>query len=312
MPNGVVYRPAREFDDAITDLAPIIALGGVFLALPNAVAEGIAKLMRSQIGHGWTDEEAQAFLLSYARPVGEDTDAAFLQGFPIQDAMPTEDLQALLALGGQAVWSRISQDMIVPGFDATMSAVGPTSHRAGATIVQPAFSSVITSGPATSIVLTDSDGSPAKNVTSTPTSFFSNGTFVKNTPNQSVVFTGTFMKGLISKIRTVTHTWLADVFWGVSAMPGVIDTAFLNTLNNALQSTNARTFSGIASAGQHFWWASPVSYGTPTFQMPPGGLPGGYYLAATISYLNQAGLTLPYQVWATVQTGLGNRTTQVS
>jgi len=69
-PDGTVMRPAREVDDAQTPLAPLQALGAVFLALPNPVGEVIARLMRHQQSNGWTDEEAQAFLLAYARPSG--------------------------------------------------------------------------------------------------------------------------------------------------------------------------------------------------------------------------------------------------
>lgn len=309
LPDGTICRPGREFDDAVTPLQPFEDVGAIFLALPNVLAEKIALLMRNQQSHGWTDEEAQAFLLSYAKPPDENANAAFLQDFPIEDAMPTQDLQVLMALGGQAVWSRISQDMIVPGFDVTMASGIGTTHRIGTSIVQPNFTTVVTNGPLTSAILTDNAGSLPKNVLSTPAAFFSNGTFVKNNPNESVIFTGTFMKGLLQKIRTIQHVWLPDVFWGAAVPPGTFNTAFVNSLSNTLASSRAKTFTVNATGGKKIYAVDPVVYGTPTFQIPPGGLAGGFILAATIPYLNAAGLTISMNVWESVQVNLGSNVT---
>ncbi len=110
--------------------------------------------------------------------------------------------------------------------------------------------------------------------------------------------------------KTARIQWLNGVYTGAAEAPATIDSAFILTLTKSLQSGKGKMFTVNASTGAYIWYACPVSYGTPNFNV--GGFDGGFSLAATFGFTNSSGYTEEYQVWRSDNAGLGSTTVVVS
>ncbi len=110
--------------------------------------------------------------------------------------------------------------------------------------------------------------------------------------------------------KTASIQWLNGVYTGAAAAPAAIDSAFIRTLTKSLQSGKGKTFTVNAATGAYIWYACPVRYGTPAFNV--GGFDGGFSKVATLDYTNAVGYTEEYQVWRSDNTGLGSTTVKVS
>ena len=103
-------------------------------------------------------------------------------------------------------------------------------------------------------------------------------------------------------------TFLHGVYYGVAA-DATIDSAFVLALTKKLQSGKSTTFTVNAGEGQYIYFALPVSYGTPTFNV--GGFDGGFSKVTEFEYTNIHNYTEPYAVWKSDNTNLGNTTVTV-
>jgi hypothetical protein len=110
--------------------------------------------------------------------------------------------------------------------------------------------------------------------------------------------------------KTASIQWLNGVYTGAAAAPATIDSAFIRTLTKSLQGGKGKTFTVNAATGAYIWYACPVRYGTPNFNV--GGFDGGFSKVATLDYTNPSGYTESYQVWRSDNAGLGSTTVQVS
>lgn len=110
--------------------------------------------------------------------------------------------------------------------------------------------------------------------------------------------------------KTASIQWLNGVYTGAAAIPATINSAFIRTLTKSLQSGKSKTFTANAATGAYIWYACPVRYGTPNFNV--GGFDGGFTKIATLDYTNPSGYTESYQVWRSDNAGLGNTTVKVS
>lgn len=212
---------------------------------------------------------------------------------------------------GTMTWQRLDEDMILPSFQATLALSGNVLRELGESVATPGFTATQTTAP-TSLILTDTEGTAPKNVTSTPTSFTSNGTFMKSVYGQTVTFTLTATRGTVVRTPTATLTWVQKVFWGTSASAGPYNEAFIEGLAaNALATSRARTFTVTAGASEKIYYAFRSAYGTPTFIV--GGFEGGFELiASAVAVTNANGITENYDVWRSVQPNLGNTTVTVT
>lgn len=104
--------------------------------------------------------------------------------------------------------------------------------------------------------------------------------------------------------------WLNGVYTGAAEAPATIDSAFILTLTKSLQSGKGKTFTVNAATGAYIWYACPVRYGTPTFNV--GGFDGGFSRVATFDFTNSSGYAERYQVWRSDNAGLGSTTVKVS
>lgn len=110
--------------------------------------------------------------------------------------------------------------------------------------------------------------------------------------------------------KTASIQWLNGVYTGAAAAPAAIDSAFIRTLTKSLQSGKDKTFTVNAATGAYIWYACPVRYGTPNFNV--GGFDGGFLLAEAFDFTNSSGYTEEYQVWRSDNAGLGSTTVKVS
>lgn len=110
--------------------------------------------------------------------------------------------------------------------------------------------------------------------------------------------------------KTARIQWLNGVYTGAAEAPATIDSAFILTLTKSLQSGKGKTFTVNAATGAYIWYACPVRYGTPSFNV--GGFDGGFSKVATLDYTNAVGYTEEYQVWRSDNAGLGSTTVKVS
>lgn len=110
--------------------------------------------------------------------------------------------------------------------------------------------------------------------------------------------------------KTASIQWFNGVYTGAAEAPATIDSAFILTLTKSLQGGKGKTFTVNAATGAYIWYACPVSYGTPNFNV--GGFDGGFSKVATLDYTNAVGYTEEYQVWRSDNAGLGSTTVKVS
>ena len=124
----------------------------------------------------------------------------------------------------------IIEDCAAPAFDITsFSSLSGSSFEVGQASVTPSFSAAYNRTPDSSI-LTDDAATPAKDVTATPTSFSSDGTFTKTVNNATVTFTLTASQAGSPDTGQVVFTWRPLVFTGITANAGPYTEADIEAL----------------------------------------------------------------------------------
>lgn len=106
--------------------------------------------------------------------------------------------------------------------------------------------------------------------------------------------------------RTASITFQPKVYWGKTNKEQLVDEDILALEGSALASNKNRTFTVNAGAGERIVYAIPSSFGTPTFNV--GGFDGGFKKIQTLPHTNKSGYSQNYDVWASVNAGLGNTT----
>lgn len=110
--------------------------------------------------------------------------------------------------------------------------------------------------------------------------------------------------------KTTSITFLNGVYWGAKAAPsGAYDSAFILGLTKGLQGSKGKTFTVDAAAGQHIFYALPSRYGSCVFNV--GGFDGGFTKVSTIEFTNASGYKENYDIYKSVNAGLGNTTVTV-
>jgi hypothetical protein len=179
-------------------------------------------------------------------------------------------------------------------------------YECSQSVVNPAFIASYSATPAAA-VLTNDINAESKDVHTTPTSFASSQTYVRSTPNQTVTWTLTTSNGT----RTTSATWGQKNFWGISTSPANTE-AFIEALaGSQLSTTKNSAFTVNATGTNKIYFACPTRYGTPTFVV--GGFVGGFILRGSgISVTNAQGYAENYDLWESVNPGLGTTNVTVS
>ena len=109
--------------------------------------------------------------------------------------------------------------------------------------------------------------------------------------------------------KQVTISFQPKVYWGVSDKASLESDDILALASSALAGSRGRTFSVNAAAGEYIYYVIPSSFGTPTFNV--GGFDGGFIKVGTVSHQNASGYTQDYDVWKSVNAGLGQTSVTV-
>lgn len=209
-------------------------------------------------------------------------------------------------VGGQPFFAPLTLDQVGPAFAATFA--GSQSLEVGQTVVHPAFTASY-SGPIASATLTDSEGTAPKDVTSSPTAFASDGTFVKGARNTSATFTLNVLSAAnVVRNLTAAITWYSRTRWGAAVPPavGADLAAFVLALGaSALRSARTGAISAAPGPTEAFFHAFPSAFGAPSYTLR-GGFTGGWSLvAAAIPVVNAYGIAETFDLWRSNVLGLG-------
>jgi len=179
-------------------------------------------------------------------------------------------------------------------------------YECSQSVATPAFIASYSATP-TAAVLTNDANAESLDVTSTPTSFASAQTYSRTTPNQSVTWTLTTSNGT----RTTSATWGQKNWWGISSSPAATE-AFIEALaGSQLNTSRNAAFTVNATGTNKIYFACPTRYGTPTFTV--GGFVGGFILySANVSVTNAQGFTENFNIYESVNAGLGSTNVAVS
>lgn len=233
-------------------------------------------------------------------------DATKLQGRDILNTAPTP--KQLLGWNG-AAWAPYSptQDDILPGFAiASFTKVGGSAMvEVGTSIVTPSFAASYTGHNPTSAVLTDNQGTPAKDVSTTPLSFASNGSF-------SLSSIGNVVWSLTAdgKVANVTQSFGVAIYFGVSTQAAGYDAAFVATLSKSLTQSRVRGSTSFAASTDKyaFVWVADELFGAtdPAFIFN-GATPLILDNVGAITMPAAGAVTKPGKLWRT-NIGLGTFT----
>jgi len=230
---------------------------------------------------------------------------------------PNSVLQGVYPDGsGDPFFGPLSLDQILPAF--TFSFSGGTSVELGSTVSTPAFTASYSSPPAL-VTLTDSLGTPVKDVSTTPNSFSSDATAAYSVIT-SVTFTlhANVVGGPI-KTHDSIFTWLPLLFLGVMTQGASVTEALIEALAvSYLSSTRVNDgFTVNPGVGQVFIYAYLASFGDATFTV--GGFEGGVSKVPNTggglgirSVTNSYGVTLNYLAYVSDTANLGLTTVKVS
>lgn len=179
-------------------------------------------------------------------------------------------------------------------------------YECSQSVVNPAFVASYSATPAAALLTNNLNGE-SLDVHLTPTSFASAQTYVRSTPNQTVIWTLTTSNGT----RTTSATWGQKNFWGISSSPANTE-AFIEALaGSQLSTTRNAAFTVNATTTNKIYYACPSRYGAPTFTV--GGFVGGFILrGGSISVTNAQGYAETYDLYESVNAGLGSTNVTVS
>ena len=126
--------------------------------------------------------------------------------------------------------------------------------------------------------------------------------------NTNIVLTVTDERDAVVS-RTVGITFQPKVYWGKTNKEQLENADILALEGSSLAGGRGRTFTVNAGEGEKIVYAFPTSFGTPIFNV--GGFDGGFTKAQTLEFTNASGYKQSYDVWMSVNAGLGNTTVTV-
>lgn len=114
-------------------------------------------------------------------------------------------------------------------------------------------------------------------------------------------------------IANINIKFIEPVYTGVAAVPGAINSAFINNLTKQLIENTAVTKQVTLGSGQYWWYAVPqsrVAGGLPAITI--NGFPATMTDLGTISHTNSSGHTVSYRILRSEFDNLGLTTFQIS
>ena len=104
--------------------------------------------------------------------------------------------------------------------------------------------------------------------------------------------------------RVVKIVFLSKVYWGVSSEIIFADSDILSLENSELTNKRDRTINLNAGENEKIVYAIPSFMGTPIFLV--GGFEGGFTKSQTLNLSNEFEYSQDYDIWTSVNTGLGD------
>lgn len=130
------------------------------------------------------------------------------------------------------------------------------------------------------------------------TSFNTNKTYTVGANDGTKAFT-----------KSISFNFYNGIYYGV-ATESTYNSAFVVGLTKKLQSTKGTTFTVNCGVGQYIYYACPVTYSVPSFNV--GGFDGGFSEVSIFDFTNSSGFVESYQLWKSDNSSLGNTTVTVS
>lgn len=122
--------------------------------------------------------------------------------------------------------------------------------------------------------------------------------------NTNIVLTATDERDFATT-KQLTISFQPKAYWGVvNNKSSYTSEDILALSNSVLTSSRQRTLNVNVTSGKHAIYAIPSSFGTPVFNV--GGFDGGFIKVGTINHTNASGHAQNYDVWKSVNAGLGN------
>lgn len=144
-------------------------------------------------------------------------------------------------------------------------------------------------GPITPVVLTAGERSRTLAVSNQTTNF----TLVLSAVDERA----------LNRTRNISINFLNKIYWGQALQPGVINSAFILSLQNELKANRQKSFNVNLGANVYAWFAHPVSYGVASTKIY--GFDGGFNAPVTVSFTNASGHTEDYYVYRSESSNLG-------
>jgi len=108
---------------------------------------------------------------------------------------------------------------------------------------------------------------------------------------------------MTTKTATRSISFLNNIYYGDAAIPGALNSAFVNSLTKVLQATRSRSYTTNAGAGVYNWFAHRSALGTAVFTV--GGFVGGFEAPVVIAVTNSNGFTEDYKVYRSTNPNIG-------
>jgi len=224
-----------------------------------------------------------------------------INGKPIQD----NDLKDGYVLSWDAFnqyWAPqyISVDNLAVPFAALLETAEPLLLELNDTLSTPAFTAeyTVTLNKLESVILTDDQGNPQKNVTSSPDSFSSDQSYTRGSFGDKVIITlNAINNKLITRTSSITFTWTQNVYWGVDV--AILPSQVTGLSNKELTTSRSKRIAVTAGVGQYIYYGCRTAYGVPLFTV--NEISGGFHLLG-ITTLNGES----FSVYQSDQVNLGS------
>jgi hypothetical protein len=178
--------------------------------------------------------------------------------------------------------------------------------------ITPTFAAAHNHVP-TSLVLTNNANAEARNVVGTPNGFSTLLAVVRNTPNQTYVYTLTGSDGLTGDVANVTITWGQRNYAGVAASGSSHATMKAAATYNTLDTNGTFSFTVTSTGGsQRACFLFPSRYGVPTLKDADTGFGVGITYVGTSSDTNAQGFSENYDRYELDSAFVGTKTFDVT
>ena len=209
----------------------------------------------------------------------------------------------------QPIWRYVTSLDIKDFAVLTFNSVSGAQVEVGTNLVNPAFTATYDGTPSSG-TLTNTDNGESKNISGNLVNFNSDQSYLKTTNNDVVTFSIAVSDGSNNDTANRQVAWRPNIWAGVGPGSGTVDQTFIEALPLlGLRASRITTFSPTVGAAQRAWWAAPLSYGVPTFQV--GIFAGGFVQEPNVNVTRNAVLQI-YQVWKSVEENIGTNTVQVT